>query len=303
MSDQMFCYQCQEAAGCKGCTIKGVCGKQPDTAALQDAQIYALKGLASVAEAVGTTAAADAAGQLALYGLFETVTNTNFDNVRFVLRIGEIIALRDKLAAELPEGTELPTCAAWAPTCEADMLAAAAQTSVLATENEDVRSLRELLMYGIKGMAAYAEHAVVLGHTDPLIDAFLVKALASMVKDLSVDEMVALVLEAGSVSVTTMALLDTANTSTFGDPELTEVNLGVGTNPGILVSGHDLLDIKELLEQTEGTGVDVYTHGEMLPSHYYPELKKFSHLVGNYGGAWYKQAKEFASFNGPILMT
>ena len=303
MSNQMFCYQCQETAGGTGCTRSGVCGKKPDTAALQDAQVYALKGLAVVAEAVGTDAAADAAGLLTLDGLFMTVTNTNFDNARFVALTGEIIALRDKLVADLPAGEALPACATWAPKSEADMLAAATQTSVLATENEDMRSLRELLIYTIKGIAAYAHHAMILGHTDTSINAFLVKALAATVKELSADELTALVLESGGVAVTTMALLDTANTSTFGNPEVSEVNIGVGTNPGILVSGHDLLDIKELLEQTEGTGVDVYTHGEMLPSHYYPELKKYSHLVGNYGGAWYKQSKEFAAFNGPILMT
>ncbi|MBT3376249.1 MAG: hydroxylamine reductase [Lentisphaerae bacterium] len=299
----MFCYQCQEAAGCKGCTIGGACGKKPETATLQDAQVYALKGLAIVAETAGTDAALDAAGLLALDGLFETITNANFDNARFVNRVGEIISLRDELAAALPAGTALPACATWAPANEADMLAAAAQTSVLATENEDVRSLRELLVYGIKGVAAYAHHAMILGETDPAINAFMVKALAATVKDLSADELTGLVLEAGGIAVTTMALLDAANTSTFGNPELSEVNLGVGTKPGILVSGHDLLDIKELLEQTEGTGVDVYTHCEMLPSHYYPELKKYTHLVGNYGSSWFHQSKEFAAFNGPILMT
>lgn len=296
---KMFCYQCQEAAGCKGCSVAGMCGKKADTANLQDALVYALKGLARAVEAVGDATQRQQAGVLIIESLFETITNANFDNARFTNRIREVIALRDSIGAT----GDLSACVSWAPKTAEDMLADTALTSVLATENEDIRSLRETVVYGIKGMAAYAHHAMVLGKTDAAITDFMIKALAAATKDLSADELVGLVLETGEKAVTTMALLDAANTETFGNPEITEVNIGVGTNPGILVSGHDLLDIKELLEQTQGTGVDVYTHCEMLPSHYYPELKKYDNLIANYGGSWWHQNKEFASFNGPILMT
>ncbi|MDT8389756.1 MAG: hydroxylamine reductase [Lentisphaeria bacterium] len=295
----MFCYQCQEAAGCEGCSVVGMCGKKADTANLQDAQIYALKGLARAVEHVTDTRLRDQAGDLILDGLFETITNANFDNTRFVSRIRQIIAFRDSLGVT----ADLPACAAWAPKTEEEMLADSALTSLLATEHEDIRSLRETIVYGVKGMAAYAHHARILGKQDPVITDFMIKALAAATKDLSADDLVGLVLETGEKAVTTMALLDAANTETFGHPEITEVNIGVGTKPGILVSGHDLLDIKELLEQTRGTGVDVYTHCEMLPAHYYPALKKHDNLVGNYGGSWWGQNKEFAAFNGPILMT
>jgi hydroxylamine reductase len=276
----MFCYQCQETFKNTGCDKAGMCGKKADTANLQDSLISVLKGISVAAEKAEKIDNLKI-GRFLTDSLFTTITNANFDNAKIEELTKDGLKLRDSLGAEkisLPVG-------------------------VLATENEDVRSLRELLIYGLKGIAAYAHHAAVLGKEDKSIYAFMIEALASTTKDLSVDEMIAMVMKAGEVAVTTMALLDAANTETYGNPELSTVNIGVGKNPGILISGHDLKDIEELLKQTEGTGVDVYTHSEMLPANYYPALKKYKHLVGNYGNAWFEQGKEFESFNGPILMT
>ena len=276
----MFCYQCQETFKNTGCDKAGMCGKKADTANLQDSLISSLKGISVAAEKTNKADSLET-GRFITESLFATITNANFDNAKIESMTKEGLKLRDSLGVKV-----------------ADFPA-----SILSTENVDVRSLRELLIYGLKGIAAYAHHAAVLGKEDKSIYAFMVEALASTTKDLSVDEMVAIVLKAGEVAVTTMALLDAANTETYGNPELTTVNIGVGKNPGILISGHDLKDIEELLKQTEGTGVDVYTHSEMLAANYYPALKKYKHLVGNYGNAWFEQGKEFESFNGPILMT
>ncbi len=296
----MFCYQCQETKGNEGCTKIGVCGKKETTANLQDLLMYVLKGVALVGEKVYNPKA----GLFLAEGLFTTLTNVNFDDDRIAELIKSALECREQLKKEGNVDT-----AGWhdAALWTADNMEAfqkkAVEVGVLATENEDVRSLRELLIYGLKGISAYASHAQVLGKENDDIYKMLFEGLASTTRDLSVDDMVALVLKAGNVAVTTMALLDEANTSKFGNPEITEVNLGVGDKPGILISGHDLKDMKELLEQTKGTGVDVYTHSEMLPAHYYPEFKKYDNLKGNYGGSWWHQAKEFAAFNGPILMT
>lgn len=304
----MFCYQCQETAACKGCSIKGVCGKQPDTAVLQDLLVFLLKGISELGElAAEKGLLTNEIGEFICASLFTTITNANFDNDRFYAQIDRAIEIRDALKQKLTAAGvnvgSLSEATTWKPAAKADYIAKAEKVGVLSTENEDVRSLRELLVYGLKGIAAYADHAFVLGHRDENIFKFLVKALASTTKNLSVDEMVGLVLEAGQTAVTTMALLDKANTSTYGNPEITKVKIGVGTRPGILVSGHDLKDFKELLEQSKDAGIDIYTHSEMLPANYYPEFKKYSHFHGNYGNAWWKQDTEFASFNGPILMT
>lgn len=291
----MFCYQCQETMQNIGCRFnKGACGKPSKTACLQDALVYALKGIAIASE--GNYKREN--GLFIAKSLFATITNANWDDVKFVEFINEALARRDalKCACKCEEIT-------WTGKTEEDFVKIGEKHGVLSTENEDVRSLRELLVYGLKGIAAYAEHAAVLGKENDDIYKFLMEALASTTKDLSVDEMVGLVLKAGNMAVTTMALLDEANTSTYGNPEMTEVNIGVGKNPGILISGHDLKDMEQLLQQTEGSGVDVYTHSEMLPANYYPAFKKYKHFVGNYGNAWWKQDKEFITFNGPILMT
>ena len=303
----MFCFQCQEAAKGEGCTIKGLCGKENDTSNLQDLLIYNLKGIAVVAnkaKAAGVNVP-ETAGIFIAQGLFTTITNANFNDENIVNWINRAQVLKKELfnSAKDKIGSDLHESATWYSNDVSEFAAKAEQVGVLSTENEDVRSLRELLILGLKGIAAYADHAAVLGATDDTIWDFLYEALASTTEDLSVDEMVGLVLKAGEVAVTTMATLDQANTSTYGNPELTEVNIGVGSNPGILISGHDLKDMEELLKQTEGTGVDVYTHGEMLPANYYPAFKKYDHLKGNYGGSWWHQNKEFESFNGPILMT
>lgn len=298
----MFCYQCQEAARGTGCTIAGVCGKKEDTAVLQDLLIYNLKGLAVVADEAAKQGKLDnAIGRFVCEALFATITNANFDNSRFVKLIKETIAKRDglKLAIGFSSDADIVN---WSGS-EAEYAAKAAEVGVLSQDNEDVRSLRELLIYGLKGLAAYTDHAAVLGHQSSEIYTFMVAALANTTRDLSVDAMVGEVLKCGEVAVTAMALLDEANTSAYGNPEITTVNLGVRGNPGILISGHDLKDMEQLLKQTEGTGVDVYTHSEMLPAHYYPHFKKYDHFVGNYGNAWWQQDKEFSSFNGPILMT
>ena len=304
----MFCYQCQEAAKGSGCEVKGVCGKTPEVSALQDLLIYQLKGLSHYTTALRLLEIENEAANLFITdSLFMTITNANFDYERFVNRIREGFKLRSQLKATLLENkvelekTELLT---WTALTAAEMEQIAAKVGVLATENEDVRSLRELTIYGLKGMAAYVEHAQNLGYNDNEVHAFIQQALVATTNDaLTADELTALVLETGKWGVTVMALLDKANTTTYGNPEITKVNLGVRSNPGILISGHDLKDMEELLKQTEGTGVDVYTHSEMLPANYYPAFKKYKHFVGNYGGAWWSQVTDFETFNGVILFT
>ena len=305
MENKMFCYQCQETANCSGCTISGVCGKKPDVAAMQDLLVYATKGLSAVAEqlrAEGKDVSLEVNHRVTM-NLFITITNANFDKDAIVESIKETFALRDAERAKIAVVNSLPK-AATVELAEKDYEIFAQSIGVLATENEDIRSLRELITYGLKGLAAYSKHANALLKDDSNVDAFIQKALAATLDDsLSVDDLVALTLETGKAGVDGMALLDGANTSTYGNPEITSVNIGVGKNPGILVSGHDLRDLEMLLDQTEGTGVDVYTHSEMLPAHYYPFFKKYKHFVGNYGNAWWKQKEEFEPFNGPILMT
>src|SRR3989339_457193 len=304
--DDMFCYQCQETAKGTGCTVKGVCGKEAVVAESQDALIYVLKGIAVLSEKVKEKGDVDKKyTDYIKKALFATITNANFDNEKIKEYIAEGIALRKELQAVLGNNAVkgLHAAASWNYTSEVDLANKAKSVGVLSTGNEDIRSLRELLIYGLKGIAAYSEHASVLGYDKTDIDDFLIEALASTTKDMTVDEMVALVLKAGGTSVTTMALLDEANTTKYGNPEITKVNIGVRSNPGILISGHDLKDMEELLKQTKGTGVDVYTHSEMLPANYYPAFKKYDNFVGNYGNSWWKQKEEFESFNGPILMT
>ncbi|GAB6191356.1 hydroxylamine reductase [Desulfocastanea catecholica] len=309
----MFCFQCQETAKNTGCTIKGMCGKPEETANLQDLLIFVLRGIAVYGEQLKELGQPDHSNDdFVLQSLFTTITNANWADSRFVSIILDGLVRRDKLrdafmaAYKAKNGRDfdgvLPEAATWTGAAT-DFAEKAKSVGVLSTANEDVRSLRELLIIGLKGIAAYAEHAAVLGFRKDEIDDFMLEALASTTKDLTVDEMVALVMKAGGMAVTTMALLDEANTTTYGHPEITEVNIGVGTNPGILISGHDLKDMEELLRQTEGTGVDVYTHGEMLPANYYPAFKKYPHFVGNYGGSWWHQNVEFESFNGPVLLT
>jgi len=296
----MFCYQCQETVGNTGCTRVGVCGKKPDTAGLQDTLIHVCRGVSLVAEKNFDRDA----GRFIARSLFATITNANFDNERFVALIREGLALREHLKKGVSV-EDLPNHEAitWTGDTQADFLKKAESVGVLATENEDIRSLRELTIYGLKGLCAYTDHAYILGYENDDIYRFLFKALSDTTRDLDADTLTALVIQTGETAVTAMALLDEANTSTYGHPEITEVNIGVRDNPGILISGHDMLDMEELLKQTKGTGVDVYTHSEMLPANYYPAFKKYDHFVGNYGNAWWKQKDEFASFNGPILMT
>ncbi|PTL28610.1 hydroxylamine reductase [Lachnospiraceae bacterium oral taxon 096] len=305
MENKMFCYQCQETAGCKGCTQVGVCGKKPEVAAMQDLLVYVTKGLSNVTTQLrkeGKPVSAEV-NHLATLNLFITITNANFDEEAIAARVEETLAVKNELLAQVSDQSALFDAAKWTGT-RADFEQKAKTVGVLATENEDVRSLRELIVYGLKGLSAYSKHANALLKDNEEVDAFLQRALAATLDDsLSADDLVALTLETGKYGVDGMALLDEANTSAYGNPEITEVNIGVGKNPGILVSGHDLRDIEMLLEQTEGTGVDVYTHSEMLPAHYYPKFKKYKHFVGNYGNAWWKQKEEFESFNGPILMT
>lgn len=304
----MFCFQCQETAKGTGCTTRGVCGKDSEIAALQDLLMHTIKGISVYMEHVPADAnGREAIDYFVIHGIFTTITNANFDREVFKRLIKEAAGKREK-AAKMAEQhnavpANLPDCATWQPDDESKFLAKAALVGVLSTENEDIRSLRELVVYGVKGIAAYAQHAWVLGHKDPEINNFIHKALAATTKDLSADELTGLVLDTGSFGVKTMALLDKANTSAYGNPEMTKVNIGVRKNPGILISGHDMKDMEQLLKQTEGTGVDVYTHSEMLPANYYPAFKKYDHFVGNYGNSWWKQDKEFASFNGPVLMT
>ena len=299
----MFCYQCQETAKNTGCTVRGVCGKTEDTANLQDLLIYSLKGLAACARQAGGKADLMDLGRFTIRAMFSTITNANFDNDRIVALIRESLKKREELKKSAGLNVTAPEAALWFSDDEGEFTQKAPSVGILATENEDVRSLRSLLLFGMKGISAYADHAYILGYEDPEIYSFLFKGLEAMTLDKTADELVALVLECGNTAVKTMALLDKANTETYGTPGLTKVNIGVRGNPGILVSGHDLKDFEELLKQTEGTGVDVYTHSEMLPANYYPAFRKYSHLVGNYGNAWWKQNEEFESFGGPVLMT
>ena len=303
----MFCFQCQETAKNQGCTINGVCGKKGSTANLQDLLIYNLKGIAVLAQKAKTAGldVPTANGKFIAEGLFTTITNANFNDEDLNTWIIRAQAVKKKLFDSVKDkvGSDLHDCATWFSNDTSEFQAKAETVGVLSTENEDVRSLRELLVIGLKGICAYADHAAVLGVTKDEIWNFIYEALTSTIQDLSVDEMVAMVMKAGEMAVTTMAALDQANTQAYGNPEITEVNLGVGTNPGILISGHDLKDMEELLVQTKGTGVDVYTHGEMLPANYYPVFKKYDHLKGNYGGSWWHQNEDFETFNGPILMT
>jgi len=297
----MFCYQCQETAKNEGCTVAGVCGKKDDTANLQDLLIYVVKGISVVADKAGEVD--DETGRFINEALFTTITNVNFDNEDIIAKIREGLELRESLKEKYGIDGDLDDSAVWYSDDVEEFDEKATEVGVLSTENEDIRSLRELITYGVKGIAAYADHAAVLGKENENIYEFVVDALAATTKDLSSDELVNKVMETGKTAVDTMALLDEANNAAYGNPEITEVNIGVKDNPGILISGHDLKDMEELLKQTEGTGVDVYTHGEMLPANYYPKLKQYDHFVGNYGGSWWKQKEEFEKFNGPILMT
>ena len=308
MDKNMFCYQCQETAGNTGCTKGGVCGKSVDLANMQDLLVYVTKGLSEVTTRLrkeGKEVSKEVNHFITL-NLFTTITNANFDDEIFYVRVKETIAKKNELMEQLASKEGLSEAAVWSGDAKEILKekAESDEVGVLATENEDIRSLRELITYGLKGLSAYSKHANALGYDNEEIDAFMQETLAKLLDDsLTADDLVALTLETGKFGVDGMALLDTANTTTYGNPEITKVNIGVGKNPGILVSGHDLSDLEQLLIQTEGTGVDVYTHSEMLPAHYYPSLKKYSHLVGNYGNAWWKQKEEFESFNGPILMT
>ena len=305
METKMFCYQCQETAGCKGCTVAGVCGKKPEVAAMQDLLVYVTKGLSAVTTALRSQgkSIAPEINHLITVNLFTTITNANFDLAAIEARVTRTLAEKESLRKELSDATALPEAAVWNGLPE-EYAEKAGAVGVLATENEDIRSLRELITYGLKGLAAYTKHANALLQDDAELDAFLQKALAATLDDtLTVDDLVALTLETGKYGVKGMALLDKANTQAYGNPELTTVDIGVRNNPGILISGHDLKDLEMLLEQTAGTGVDVYTHSEMLAGHYYPFFKKYPHFAGNYGNAWWKQKEEFEKFHGPILMT
>ena len=305
MENQMFCYQCQETARCSGCTRVGVCGKQPDVAAMQDLLVYATKGISAVTTTLRQEGVAiqPAVNHMITLNLFTTITNANFSKEAIIARIQETLSEKDLLLSKLTNKDTLPEAALWNGSVE-EFDTKAAAVGVLSTENEDIRSLRELITYGLKGLSAYSKHANVLLQDNEEIDAFMQRALAATLDDsLSADDLIALTLETGKYGVDGMALLDNANTSTYGNPEITKVNIGVGTRPGILVSGHDLRDLEMLLKQTQGSGVDVYTHSEMLPAHYYPAFKKYPNFVGNYGNAWWKQKEEFESFHGPILMT
>ena len=304
MEHNMFCYQCQETAGCSGCTRVGVCGKQPDVAAMQDLLVYVTKGLSAVTTALraqGESVEGEV-NHLITLNLFTTITNANFDKAAIEERIRTTLAVKEKLLPRVKDAGILPQAALWDGSDNWEQKAKT--VGVLSTENEDIRSLRELITYGLKGLSAYSKHANALMQDDEDVDAFLQRALAATLDDnLTADDLVALTLETGKHGVSGMALLDKANTQAYGNPEITKVSIGVGKNPGILVSGHDLRDLEMLLEQTQGTGVDVYTHSEMLPAHYYPAFKKNPNFVGNYGNAWWKQKEEFESFHGPILMT
>lgn len=303
MENKMFCYQCQETARNTGCTIQGVCGKTATTAIMQDLLIYVTKGLSAVTTQLRKEGKSvdQEVNHLVTVNLFTTITNANFDDDVIKGRIKKTLEVKKALYAQVEDKDALVKAAGEEIT---DYDARAKEVGVLATENEDIRSLRELITYGLKGLAAYSKHANALLKDNEEVDAFIQEALAKTLDDsLTVDDLVALTLETGKYGVDGMALLDEANTSAYGHPEITEVDIGVRKNPGILVSGHDLKDLEMLLEQTKGTGVDVYTHSEMLPAHYYPFFKKYDNFAGNYGNAWWKQTEEFESFNGPILMT
>ena len=304
MEQKMFCYQCQETAGCKGCTMSGICGKKPDVAAMQDLLVYVTKGISAITTALRQEGKQVSAkiNHLITLNLFTTITNANFDKESIESRIRATLTEKEVLLKQVTNLTVLPEAAKWNG---AENWEEKARTvGVLSTENEDIRSLRELITYGLKGLSAYSKHANVLLKDNDEVDAFLQKALAATLNDnLSVEDLIALTMETGKYGVSGMAMLDKANTDSYGTPEITKVNIGVRKNPGILVSGHDLRDLEMLLEQTQGTGVDVYTHSEMLPAHYYPAFKKYPNFVGNYGNAWWKQKEEFESFNGPILIT
>ena len=306
MENKMFCFQCQETAGCTGCTQFGVCGKSPDLARMQDLLVYATKGLSEVTTRLrkeGKEISAEINHFITL-NLFTTITNANFDDEIFYERVKRVLEIKEELINKLSSKDGLSEAALWTATTREEYDAKSIEVGVLATKDEDIRSLRELITYGLKGLSAYMKHANELSYDNEEVSAFMQETLAKLLNDnLTVDELVALTLETGKVGVDGMALLDSANTGTYGHPEMTKVNIGVGNKPGILVSGHDLKDLEQLLKQTEGTGVDVYTHSEMLPAHYYPAFKKYDHFVGNYGNAWWKQKEEFESFNGPILMT
>ena len=305
MENKMFCYQCQETADCKGCTQVGVCGKKPELANMQDLLVYVTKGISAVADRFRKEGKEVEKGinHLITLNLFTTITNANFDKDVIVSRIKETLEIKERLIEKLDDKANLPNAALWNGE-EKDFEEKSKTVGVLSTENEDIRSLRELITYGLKGLAAYSKHANALLCDSKETDEFLQSALAKTLDDtLSADDLVNLTLETGKYGVNAMAMLDKANTDAYGNPEITKVNIGVRKNPAILVSGHDLRDLEMLLEQTKGTGVDVYTHSEMLPAHYYPAFKKYDNFVGNYGNAWWKQREEFESFNGPILMT
>ena len=304
MEQKMFCYQCQETAGCKGCTMSGICGKRPDVAAMQDLLVYVTKGISAITTALRQEGKQVSAkiNHLITLNLFTTITNANFDKESIESRIRATLTEKEVLLKQVTNLTVLPEAAKW--NGSENWEEKARTVGVLSTENEDIRSLRELITYGLKGLSAYSKHANVLLEDNDEVDAFLQKALAATLNDnLSVEDLIALTMETGKYGVSGMAMLDKANTDSYGTPEITKVNIGVRKNPGILVSGHDLRDLEMLLEQTQGTGVDVYTHSEMLPAHYYPAFKKYPNFVGNYGNAWWKQKEEFESFNGPILIT
>ena len=304
MEQKMFCYQCQETAGCSGCTLSGICGKTPEVAAMQDLLVYVTKGISAVTTALRREKKEISVeiNHLITENLFTTITNANFDREAIEERIHVTLSAKTQLLNQLYDVSNLPEAATWDGS--GSWQEKAGSVGVLSTENEDIRSLRELITYGLKGLSAYTKHANALLQDGSEIDSFLQKALASTLDDnLTVEDLTALALETGKYGVAGMALLDKANTETYGNPEITKVNIGTRKNPGILISGHDLKDLEMLLEQTQGTGVDVYTHSEMLPAHYYPAFKKYPNFAGNYGNAWWKQKEEFESFNGPILMT
>ena len=305
MDQKMFCYQCQETAGCKGCTVVGVCGKQPDVVAMQDLLVWVTKGISAVTTRLREEgrAVADEVNHLVTENLFTTITNANFDKAAIEKRIEKTLEMKTALWEQLERRDNLPEAAGWTGE-PSEFIKKASEAGVLIGQNEDIISLRSLITYGLKGLSAYTRHANVLLQEDREVDAFLQRALAATLDDgLSVDDLIHLTLETGEYGVRGMALLDRANTETYGNPEITTVDIGVGSNPGILVSGHDLRDMEMLLEQTQGTGVDVYTHSEMLPAQYYPAFKKYPNFKGNYGNAWWRQKEEFEMFNGPILMT
>ena len=307
MENKMFCFQCQETAKCQGCTIVGVCGKKPEVALMQDLLVYATKGLAAVAYELNEEGAEVpmALDRLVCANLFATITNANFDLEAITSRVEDTLRASSSLVEQVKDKSKLPAAALWNDKRENFATKAASdEVGVLSTKDEDKRSLRELITYGLKGLAAYLHHASVLGYEDADIYAFMEEGLTKLLDDsLDVNELVALTLKTGDFGVKGMALLDKANTETYGNPEITKVDLGVCKNPGILVSGHDLKDLEQLLEQTQGSGVDVYTHGEMLAAHYYPKFKKYENFAGNYGNAWWKQKEEFEAFAGPVLMT